>query len=79
MSESSQDALAILEPAATRVRDPLSGRSIWLAGLIQNARFEKQYPSFVLAIKPEHTQEATQKSSMHSSNRKTGVDRSCGM
>ena len=61
MSKSSQDALAILEPAATRVRDPLSGRSIWLAGLIQNARFENNTLRFVLAIKPEHSQEATQK------------------
>ena len=66
MSES-QDALAILEPAATRVRDPLSGRSIWLAGLIQNARFENNTLRFVLAINRTHP-EATQKSSMHSSN-----------
>ncbi|MEQ1504623.1 MAG: Mrp/NBP35 family ATP-binding protein [Myxococcota bacterium] len=29
---------ALLEPAATRVRDPVSGRSVWLAGMVRNVR-----------------------------------------
>ena len=32
------DPTAMLQPAATRVRDPVTGRSVWLAGMIQNAR-----------------------------------------
>ena len=30
------DVHAILEPAATRVRDPVSGRSIWFSNMIQS-------------------------------------------
>ena len=48
------DPLSILEPAATRVRDPLSGRSVWLAGLIQDARIDGDTLRFVLAVKKEH-------------------------
>ena len=29
------DPVALIEPAATRVRDPVSGRSVWLAGMIK--------------------------------------------
>jgi len=32
------DATQFLEPAATQVRDPLSGRSVWLAGMVKNPR-----------------------------------------
>lgn len=32
------DPTTLLQPAATRVRDPLSGRSVWLAGMIRNPR-----------------------------------------
>src|SRR5690606_1497744 len=35
---SQADPAALLQPAATRVRDPLSGRSVWLAGMIRNPR-----------------------------------------
>ena len=31
------DPLRMLQPAATRVRDPVTGRSIWLAGIVQGA------------------------------------------
>ena len=30
------DVHAILEPAATRVRDPVSGRSVWFSNMILN-------------------------------------------
>ncbi|MEZ4318710.1 MAG: Mrp/NBP35 family ATP-binding protein [Myxococcota bacterium] len=32
------DPLKLVEPAATRVRDPVSGRSVWLAGLLKEPR-----------------------------------------
>jgi hypothetical protein len=32
------DPTTLLQPAATRVRDPVSGRSVWLAGMVQNVR-----------------------------------------
>jgi ATP-binding protein involved in chromosome partitioning len=32
------DPTSLLQPAATRVRDPVTGRSVWLAGMIQNPR-----------------------------------------
>jgi ATP-binding protein involved in chromosome partitioning len=32
------DPTVLLQPAATRVRDPVSGRSVWLAGMVQEAR-----------------------------------------
>ena len=34
----SDDLTTLLQPAATQVRDPLSGRSVWLAGMIRNVR-----------------------------------------
>ncbi|MES2640079.1 MAG: Mrp/NBP35 family ATP-binding protein [Myxococcota bacterium] len=49
------DPLTLLEPAATRVRDPLTGRSVWLAGLIQDARIEGDTLRFTLACKKEHS------------------------
>ncbi len=49
------DPLALLEPAATRVRDPLTGRSVWLAGLLQDARIEGDILRFTLACKKEHS------------------------
>ncbi len=48
------DPLSLLEPAATRVRDPLTGRSVWLAGLVQDARIEGDTLRFTLACKKEH-------------------------
>lgn len=55
------DALSLLQPAATRVRDPLSGRSIWLAGLIQEPRIEGDTLRFVLAVKKEHSPDDRQR------------------
>jgi ATP-binding protein involved in chromosome partitioning len=49
------DPLTLLEPAATRVRDPLTGRSVWLAGLVQDARLEGDVLRFTLACKKEHS------------------------
>ena len=49
-------AHAVLEPAATRVRDPRSGRSIWLAGLVTNAHFVNESTlRFTLSTTSQHT------------------------
>jgi ATP-binding protein involved in chromosome partitioning len=54
------EASTILQPAATRVRDPATGRSIWLAGLIHNANLEEGHLSLELKFTDEHTSEARQ-------------------
>lgn len=51
------DPYSLLEPAATRVRDPLSGRSVWVAGMIQDAKIDSDILKFVLAVKSEHATE----------------------
>lgn len=50
----------MLEPAATRVRDPVSGRSAWLAGVVSNPRMDGDTLAFDVAFKPEHD-DATRK------------------
>jgi len=45
---SQEQANAILEPAATRVRDPVSGRSLWLAGMIEAADLDDERLRFTL-------------------------------
>jgi ATP-binding protein involved in chromosome partitioning len=50
------EALAILEPAATKVRDPRTGRSIWLAGLIQDAQISDDIIKYTIVCTPEHTE-----------------------
>ncbi len=51
------DPLRYLQPAATRVRDPISGRSIWLMGMVSNARAEGEVLHFSLVVQPAHTPE----------------------
>jgi ATP-binding protein involved in chromosome partitioning len=46
---------AILEPAASRVRDPASGRSLWLAGLLSKGRIEGDTLSFTLNLSRAHS------------------------
>lgn len=53
----SEAANAILEPAATRVRDPRSGRSVWLAKLIEGARVDGDTLRFTLQTSREHSAE----------------------
>ncbi|MFK7929317.1 MAG: Mrp/NBP35 family ATP-binding protein [Myxococcota bacterium] len=56
MSET--DPLSLIQPAATRVRDPITGRSVWLAGMIREAKVEAQGASQVLTFElwftPQH-------------------------
>jgi ATP-binding protein involved in chromosome partitioning len=58
---SSEQALAIIEPAATRVRDPKTGRSIWLAGMIKEADLEEDTLRFSLRFDPSHSAEEQEK------------------
>ena len=52
-----QEAYALLEPAATRVRDPKSGRSVWLAGLIHNAELTADSLQFSLQCSSDYSEE----------------------
>lgn len=54
---SKEEASAILEPAATKVRDPRSGRSIWMAGLLQEMNLSEDRLSFTVQCHPEHSEE----------------------
>ena len=49
------DVHAILEPAATRVRDPVSGRSIWFSNMIQQASLQDHTITFEMHYTSEHT------------------------
>ena len=64
---SSEEASAILEPAATRVRDPRSGRSIWMAGLLQEMQLKENCLSFTLQCHPEHSEEQIKRMEVPSS------------
>ena len=46
---------AILEPAATRVRDPRTGRSVWMAKLIQSAKLTDNALEFTLRTTSAYT------------------------
>ena len=48
------DVNAILEPAATRVRDPISGRSIWFSQMIHNATLQDNTITFEIHYTAEH-------------------------
>jgi len=51
------EAAAILEPAATRIRDPLTGRSLWMAGMIAEPHLEDDVLRFSLVLQPTHSTE----------------------
>lgn len=55
MAES--DPLKVLQPASSRVRDPVSGRSAWLAGMVRNARIEGEELSFDLVFTSGHSRD----------------------
>lgn len=55
------DPLTLLEPAATRVRDPLTGRSIWLAGMVQDARMDGETLRCTLVVTKEHSADDRQR------------------
>ena len=55
MPATPHEAHAILEPAASRVRDPQSGRSLWLAGMIRDADLSDTRLSFTLQCSRGHS------------------------
>jgi ATP-binding protein involved in chromosome partitioning len=55
------DPLSFLEPAATRVRDPLTGKSAWLAGMVRDARIDGDTLRFSLVVSREHRAEDREK------------------
>ena len=48
------EARALLEPAGTKVRDPISNRSVWLAGLLGHASVDDGKLSFAIDFSKEH-------------------------
>ena len=53
----SEDPRRYLEPAATKVRDPISNRSVWLAGLIVDGSIEGETLRFTLDFTREHSRD----------------------
>jgi len=51
------DPLKYLEPAATRVRDPLTNRSAWLAGMVADPALDGETLKFALNFKREHSRD----------------------
>jgi len=49
------DPIAMLQPAATRIRDPLTGRSAWLAGMVKNPRVKGGDLHYDLVFQAEHS------------------------
>ncbi len=49
------DPLTLIQPAATRVRDPVSGRSLFLAGIVQQPTVREDGLHVELVFTPEHS------------------------
>lgn len=54
MSETNSDPLRLVQPAATKVRDPVSGRSLWLAGMVREAALDDGVLTLELWFTPDH-------------------------
>ncbi len=48
------EPVTLVEAAATRVRDPVTGRSVWLAKMVQDIRFEDDVLSMTLSFQAQH-------------------------
>ena len=51
------DPISLIEPAATRVRDPVSGRSVWLAQMIRRPRIDGDTLKFDIVFGSDHTKD----------------------
>jgi len=49
------EAQAILEPAGTRVRDPRTGRSLWMAGVLSEGTLTEDTLQVTMQFHPDHT------------------------
>jgi ATP-binding protein involved in chromosome partitioning len=54
---SEADPITLVEPAATRVRDPVSGRSMWLAQMIRHPVLRGENLHFDVVFQAEHSPE----------------------
>jgi ATP-binding protein involved in chromosome partitioning len=50
-------ARAVLEPAGTRVRDPISNKSVWLAGMLTDGRVEDNALKFNFEFTAQHSRD----------------------
>lgn len=50
------EAQAILEPAGTRVRDPRTGRSLWMAGILSDGNLTEDTLSVTMTFHPDHSE-----------------------
>ena len=52
------EAQAILEPAGTRVRDPRTGRSLWMAGILSEGHLKEDEDTLcvTMSFHPDHTE-----------------------
>ena len=48
------DPSKLIQPAASRVRDPLTGRSIWLAGMVKNVAYAGGALRLTVVFQPGH-------------------------
>lgn len=51
------DPTSLVEPAATKVRDPLSGRSVWLAGVVSNPGVSDGALTYSLVFQSGHKEQ----------------------
>ena len=51
------DITTMIEPAASRVRDPVSGRSIWFSKMLQNLKLEEDTILLDIYYTKEHTEQ----------------------
>ena len=49
------EAQAIIEPAATRVRDPRTGRSLWMSKVITEGSLSEDTLEVTLSCHPDHS------------------------
>ena len=50
------EAQAILEPAGTRVRDPRTGRSLWMADILSDGSLSDDTLKVTMCFHPDHSE-----------------------
>lgn len=55
-SDIQPEAQAILEPAGTRVRDPRTGRSLWMAGVLTDGSLTEDTLTVTMTFHPDHSE-----------------------
>ncbi|MFT7519434.1 MAG: ATP-binding protein involved in chromosome partitioning [Kiritimatiellia bacterium] len=57
MSDSPVDPLSIVHPAASKINDPVSGRTVWMAGMVQESTIKEGSLRFELWFSAEHSRD----------------------